>query len=88
MERKSSVSFCFAQNLRHFLSTLVETGVTLSHLAENRKGKEKRCSLCVSHSVFRSKQKIKEEIAKASLLLVNVKCTDDKTWRKDQHLMP
>ena len=81
-------SLCLAENLRHSLSTLVKTGVTLSSLAENRKGKKKRCSLCVSHSVFLSKQKIKEEIAKANPILLNVKGTDDKTWRRDQHLMP
>ena len=81
-------SLYLAENLRHSLSTLVKTGVTLSPLAENRRGKKESYSLCVSHSVFRSKQKIKEEIAKASPLLVNVKGTDDKTWRRNQHLMP
>jgi len=61
---------------------LVEAGVTLSSLAENRKRKKKRCSLHVSHSIFWSKQKIKEEIARANLLLVNVKSVNDKTWEE------
>ena len=81
-------SLCLAENLRHSISALVKTGVTFSPFAENRKGKKKRWYLCVSHSVLRSKQKIKEEIANTSPLLVNVKGTDDKTWKRDQHLMP
>ena len=49
-------SLYLAENLRHSLSALVENGITLSPLAKNRKGKKKRFSLCISHSVFWSKQ--------------------------------
>ena len=90
-KKKLCFSLCFAKNLSLSLSlslslfALVEVGITLSLLAENKK-KKKRCSLCLNLSIFRSKQKIKG-VTKASLLLVNVKVASDKTWGRDQHLI-
>ena len=82
-KKKLCFSLCFAKNLSYSLSALVEMGITLSPLAENKKKKKKRCPFCLNLSVFRSKKKIKEEIAKANLLLVNLKGVNDKTWGRN-----
>ena len=72
-------ALCFAKSLSYSLSALVEVGITLSLLAKNKK-KKKSCSLSLSLSLFFGpSKKIKEEIAKASPLLVNVKGANDKT---------
>ena len=83
-KRKLYFSLCFAKNLSYSLSALVEVGITLSLLAKNKK---KRCSFYLNLSIFLSKQKIKEEVTKASLLLANMKVVSDKTWGRAQHLM-
>ena len=76
-KKRLCFSLCFAKNLSYSLSALVEVGITLSLLAKNKK-KKKSCSLSLS-LFFGPSKKIKEEIAKASPLLVNVKGANDKT---------
>ena len=66
-------------------SALVEVSVTLSPLAENKKNKKKK-RLFLFALIFFGPTKIKG-VTKASLLLVNVKIANDKTWGRDQHLM-
>ena len=78
-KKRLCFSLCFAKSLSYSLSALVEVGITLSLLAKNKK-KKKSCSLSPSLSLFFGpSKKIKEEIAKASPLLVNVKGANDKT---------
>ena len=85
---KEKKRLCFAKNLSYSLSLPWLKWVLLSHAWPKIRRRRKGALSALISLFFGSSEGIKEETAKASLLLVNMKGTDDKTWKRDQHLMP
>ena len=61
--------------------------VLLSHSWPKIRRRRKGALFALISLFFGPNKKIKEEIAKVSLLLINVNGANDKTWGRDQHLM-
>ena len=81
-EKRLYFSLCLAKNLSHSLPWLEL--VLLSHPWPKIEKERRKDALSAFLTLFFfPSKKIKEGIAKASPLLVSVKGTDDKIWRKD-----